>query len=201
MTWVRDLRRVVSAFAREERGTAGLEFITTLPLLLGVLVFTAEYGQALRARMALDSATQDIARYLARAPVDNVTGLDGIPKIDFYPGIEANAQALLADRVDPLLRFEAAAYTVDIANFREPYYIIEVKAWTYVDMPLLSVINVFSENPNDNDNVISDGEVGLSAPNPLQLVLQSVHWVRWGGGALPGSADCSLADRYRELCP
>lgn len=201
MTWVRDLRRLVIAYARDERGTAGLEFITTLPLLLGVMVFTAEYGQALRARMALDSATQDIARYLARAPVDNVTGGDGVPKIAFYTSIEATAKALMEQRIDPLLAFEINTYTVDIDNFRDPYYVVEVKAWTYVEMPLLSIINVFSESQDDNDRIISDGEVGYATPNPLQLTLQSEHWVRWGGGAEPGSADCALADRYKGLCP
>ncbi|MEM0987799.1 MAG: TadE/TadG family type IV pilus assembly protein [Pseudomonadota bacterium] len=201
MVWVQDLQRRFQAFLRDDRGNAGLEFVTTLPLLMGVMVFTAEYGQALRARMALDSAVQDIARYLARAPMDNTTVANGTPTIDFYPGIEAAAQALLQDRIDPLLAFEAETFTVDAAEFRDPYYVIEVKAWTYVEMPLLSIINIFSESPSDNDRILSDGESGYAEPNPLTLVMESVHVVRWGGGAVPGSADCLLADRYRGLCP
>lgn len=195
MSWFLQLPRQAREFIRDDRGNAGLEFATTCPLLLGVLVFTAEYGEALQARMALDLAVQDVARYLARAPVDNATTAPNNPQISLYPEFVASAQDLLNRRVDPVHSFSASVVTVDTANFREPYYVISITAGTTVEVPLLSIINVFSGQV--------DGDTGASlyTPNPLTLVFQSAEIVRWTGGSVPGDADCLLADRYKGLCP
>ncbi len=190
MGWMSKLRERARDFAIDRSGTAGLEFVTTVPLLLGVLVFTSEYGEALRSRMALDSAVQDIGRYLARAPVDLVQGQP--PTIAFYEAVENEAQALLAQRVDRLLSFEVATYTVDTSTFRDPYYVVEIRASSWEPLPLLAVINIFSDSdPADEDG----GDV------PLGLVMDARHLVRWVGGAPPGDADCELVDRYQGNCP
>ena len=190
------------ALLSDEDGTAGLEFVTTSPLLLGVLVFTAEYGQALRARLVLDRAVQDAARYLARAPADKgpVDG-SGNPTIVFYNQILNTAEALIEQRVNGGVSFVATTTTVDSVNFREPYYVIEVQASTTVDLPLLSLINLFSPPPDRPDAVGVRGQVYLDAPAPLQLTMTSTRQARWTNSAPPGEASCILADRYQGLCP
>ena len=201
MDWVAVICRRVSDFLTDEDGTAGLEFVTTSPLLFGVMIFTAEYGQALRARLVLDSAVQDAARYLARAPIDNL-GAPGLPtSVAFYPETLVDAEALIEDRVGGNVNFKATISTSDVSNFRIPYYVIDVQAISAIDMPLLSFFNIFREDPTDNDLKQGPGENGINGPVPLQLKLRSVQLVRWVGGAPPGSADCLLADRYQGLCP
>lgn len=206
MNWVRELQKTARDFAHDDAGTAGLEFVTTVPLLLGVLVFTAEYGEALRSRMALDSAVQDIARYLARAPVDRVVVSQGLPpEIQHYPGVLTEAQALLGQRIEPVLFFRVQTTTVDSGTdeggtFRDPYYVIEVVATTWEELPLMSVINIFSGS-SISEQARSGAQEGPVGDLPLGITMTSSHTVRWVGGALPGDADCQLADRYRGICP
>lgn len=207
----------VRRFVADDRGNAGLEFVTSIPLLLGVLIFTAEYGEALRERMILDNATHDVARFLARAPIDNTapapSAANPAPAVQpaFYAVTLTEAQRMFNDRVgftdtaDP--RFvggDAVVFTATITlndqvNFRSDYHVIEVRAATYVDMPLLSFINRFSESQSDDNNFVEDESLG--SPNPLRLFMLSETTTRWLGGADPGSADCALADRYQGICP
>lgn len=210
------LMGVMRRFIADERGNAGLEFVTSIPLLLGVLVFTAEYGEALRERMVLDNATHDVARFLARSPIDNAAApaQPGQPDPDvvpvFYPQTLVEAQNMFDNRVGfgegqarftggENVVFNAALITSDRANFRNDYFVIQMRATTYVDLPLLSLINRFSEDPNDGNDFV-EGE-SFSGPRPLRLFLTSETQVRWLGGAEPGSADCSLQERYQGTCP
>jgi hypothetical protein len=175
--------------------------VATSPLILGVLVFTAEYGQALRTRMVLDSAVQDAARFLARSPVDNATTVPGTPLISFYPSTLTQAEQLIEERMGRPVGFSATPVTLDPTGFRTPYYRISVSATTAVDLPLLSLFNIFREDPTDGDIKLSAGEGGITAPNPLRFSLTSEQLVRWVGSAEPGEADCRLAERYQGLCP
>ena len=137
-------------FLSDEDGTAGLEFVASSPLLLGVLVFTAEYGQAMRARLVLDRAVQDAARYLALAPADKgAVDASGNPTIAFYNDILNTAENLIEQRVNGGVAFTVTTETVDSVNFREPYYVIRVQASSAIDMPLLSLINLFSPPPDE----------------------------------------------------
>ena len=206
----------VRRFVADDRGNAGLEFVTSIPLLLGVLIFTAEYGEALRERMILDNATHDVARFLARSPIDNTapapTNANPAPPVEpaFYPVTLAEAQRMFNDRVgysgsaderfvggDSVV-FQATITPNDRVSFRSEYYVIEVEATTYVDMPLLSFINRFSESQNDSDNFVENES--LRTPNPLRLFMVSETSTRWLGGAPAGAADCTLAQRYQGLC-
>ncbi|MFK7945528.1 MAG: hypothetical protein AB8B85_21830 [Paracoccaceae bacterium] len=176
-------------------------------------MFTAEYGEALRERMVLDNATHDVARFLARSAIDD-TGLNPAPVVPvFYQATLDEAQEMFDNRVgfgeSGSTRFSGGQSVIfnttitpgDQINFREDYLIIQVRATTYVDLPLLSLINAFSESSDDSDNIISDGETSTNTPNPLRLFLTAETQVRWLGGAEPGSADCSLANRYLGICP
>ena len=189
-------------FLSDEDGTAGLEFVASSPLLLGVLVFTAEYGQAMRARLVLDRAVQDAARYLALAPADKgAVDASGNPTIAFYNDILNTAENLIEQRVNGGVAFTVTTETVDSVNFREPYYVIRVQASSAIDMPLLSLINLFSPPPDKPDAVGVRGQVYLDSPAPLQLMLTSSRQVRWTNPSPPGEASCLLADRYQGLCP
>lgn len=201
MTCLQNIARRLRGFLADEDGTAGLEFVATSPLILGVLVFTAEYGQALRTRMVLDSAVQDAARFLARSPVDNATTVPGTPLISFYPATLTEAEQIIEERIGQPVGFSATAVTIDPTGFRTPFYRISVTATTAVDLPLLSLFNIFREDPSDGDIILSDGESSVTGPVPLRFSLRSEQLVRWVGGAQPGEASCLLADRYQGLCP
>lgn len=201
MVCLNGLTNVVRRFVADERGNAGLEFVTSIPLLLGVLVFTAEYGEALRARMVLDNALHDVARYLARSPVDDISTIEGVREPVFYQASLDQAEADMAARVLNTVAFDAQLISLDQGSFRSDYYIIAARASTFVELPLLSLINVFSEDPNDGDDRIEEGETSFHTPNPLQLVMTSETQVRWLGGSEPGSADCLYSDRLQGNCP
>lgn len=61
-------------FLGDQRGSATVEFVLALPILLAMMAFAVQYGNAMSIRNNLDVATRDAARYLARAPLANATG-------------------------------------------------------------------------------------------------------------------------------
>lgn len=204
MAWLSKIQGGVQRFLSDDSGTAGLEFVCASPLLLGVLVFTAEYGQAMRARLMLDSAVQDAARFLARAPADRgIDDANGNPTIKFYNSFLMTADqtffARMNDGDSSTGGLNIQVRTVDATNFREPYYVIDVTGTVTIDMPLLSLINIFSSQSPDGRRVTNP--VYIDSPNPLQLTMTSTRSVRWTNGSPPGEASCRLADRYKGLCP
>lgn len=203
LVWLSEICSSFRRFLSDDRGTAGLEFVTASPLLFGVLVFTAEYGQALRARLMLEGAVQDAARYLARAPADKgANDANGIPQLSIYPQIRATARQIVFDRVGDTDTtsgsIAVSVNTVDGVNFRNPYYVINVTATVSVDLPLLSMINIFSaRNPDGRGKI----DTSIDSPNALRLTMTATRSARWTNGAPLGEASCLLADRYQGLCP
>ncbi|MEM6945467.1 MAG: TadE family protein, partial [Pseudomonadota bacterium] len=61
-------RRSFAAWCGDERGASALELIVSLPLLVGCMLITTNYGLLISTREALDSATRDATRLLTRAP-------------------------------------------------------------------------------------------------------------------------------------
>lgn len=183
MVWLTDIRRSLTRFLGDERGAAGLEFLAASPLLFGVMVFTAEYGQALRYRISLDGAVQDIARYLARAPVQETTDEAGNPSIAFYLEFLTEADAMLDARLGRDVTMSVSVSTADSANFRTPFFIIEVGGAVTVPMPLLGVINIW----NDDDL-------------PTGLTMAAAQQARWMGDAPAGAVHCSFLERYQGTC-
>jgi TadE-like protein len=182
MVWLADLREHIGRFLADERGAAGLEFLFTSPLLFGILVFTAEYGQALRYRIALDGAVQDTARFLARAPADDIEDGAGNPTIELYPAYVAEAHAMLDDRFgDVDMRIEVS--TPDTDSFRTPFHVVEVTASIELALPMLAFINL-----------------GLEDDIPERLTLTASQQARWGGGNVPGHVACARLARMLETC-
>jgi len=57
-------------FLCDKAGSVTVEFVIALPILLMILAFSVQYGNALKVRNNLDVASRDAARYLARAPLN-----------------------------------------------------------------------------------------------------------------------------------
>jgi len=97
------MSRTLTGWARDERGGTAVELIVSLPLLVGMMLITANYGLLLNSREALDSATRDAARILARAPAwcvadgsaDNPIGVKPAPHAHFLD----EARQMIADRM------------------------------------------------------------------------------------------------------
>lgn len=183
MGWLAAIRSGIGRFLDDDQGAAGLEFLFTSPLLFGVLVFTAEYGQALRYRIALDGAVQDTARFLARAPATDNVDASGSSTIEIYPAFEAEADAMLDARVGHDVTMQLAVTTVDSDTFRTPFHIIEVTGSVAIALPMLAFINL-----------------GLSDKIPESLTLTASQRARWGAGNVPGTVNCPRLDRMLDQC-
>ena len=180
MGWLTAIRQHFGRFLADERGAAGLEFLFTSPLLFGVLVFTAEYGQALRYRIALDGAVQDVARFLARAPADSEEDGAGNPTIDIYQAFIDEADAMLDDRLGREVAMQVNVRTLDTDSFRTPFHLVEVTGSVDLELPMLAFINI-----------------GLTEDIPEHLRLTASQQARWGGGNMPGNVICPLLARMR----
>ncbi len=62
---------IAKNWTNDDRGSSTVEFVIALPILLAILAFAVQYGNALKVRNNLDIASRDAARYLARAPLDS----------------------------------------------------------------------------------------------------------------------------------
>ncbi len=83
----------VRNFVSDSDGSSTVEFVLALPVLLAMLAFAVQYGNALKVRNNLDIASRDAARYLARAPLNEAgTGIDAYFKV--------RARQIVADRVE-----------------------------------------------------------------------------------------------------
>lgn len=183
MGWLPAICNGVKRFFADDHGTAGLEFLFTSPLLFGVLVFTAEYGQALRYRIALDGAVQDAARFLARAPADAAEDGQGNRTIAIYSSFVGEAQEMLDIRVGQGVDMHVSVRTVDYETFRTPFHVVEVTGSVAVELPMLAFINR-----------------GLAEDVPENLTLKASQQARWGAGNPPGTVNCARLDRMRETC-
>jgi Flp pilus assembly protein TadG len=183
MAWLAASRGHLARFLSNERGAAGLEFLFTSPLLFGILVFTAEYGQALRYRIALDGAVQDTARFLARAPAEAIENGAGDTIIEIYPAFRAEADAMLDDRLGRDVAMLVETATLDTESFRTPFYMVEVTASVDLDLPMLAFVNL-----------------GLTEDIPESLTLTASQQARWGGGNVPGHEGCPRLARIQQAC-
>ncbi len=79
-------------FITDVAGSSTVEFVIALPILLAMLAFSVQYGNALKVRNNLDIVSRDAARYLARAPLNAAqTDVDTVFK--------DRARQLIEDRV------------------------------------------------------------------------------------------------------
>ena len=107
-------------FVRNNEGSATVEFVLALPILLALMAFSIQYGNALAIRNNLDVAARDAARYLARAPLNDSTGAS----IDST--FINKSQAMVAERV----LFTKSTITTFSANS-------DVDGATVSDLPII----------------------------------------------------------------
>ena len=121
----------IRRFGSDTRASVTVEFVIALPVLLAMLAFSVQYGNALKVRNNLDVAARDAARYLARAPLDPTgTAVDQV-FID-------RARQLIAERV--------ATSKATVANFTATSDVTasNVNVTINVPFPLLTYIGLFN---------------------------------------------------------
>lgn len=184
-------------FLADDRGAAGIEFLCTLPLLIGTMVLTAEYGNALRTKMVLNTATADVTRFLARTPLQEDPANPG--GLSFYNNFLIDAQAILDARMGGNVTFGAAVFEVEPdATLRSTPIMVRVTTDIGLTMPLLGFINQTVSWANQFTLV--------SPPGKTQVVetfisLASRQDAIWTGGSDIGAADCTLIDHgLNEPC-
>lgn len=126
----------VRNFISDTEGSSTVEFVIALPILLGMLAFAVQYGNALKVRNNLDVASRDAARFLARAPLDP-SGND----VDNY--FKQRARQIVAARVENTKSM--------ISNFVPTSDATKVTVSVTIDVPfpLLEWIGIFdTASPN-----------------------------------------------------
>lgn len=170
-------------FLADEDGAAAIEFLMTLPLLIGVLLFTSEYGNALRAKMVLNTATADAARLLARSPIFE----DEAGNLKYYDEFYDAAGNMVAGMIGGPVEFNAVLYVEGPAGyFRTDKVLLTVTANANLTMPLLGFIN---------NTLEWAGQFSIGAPSePIKIEttvpLSSIQTVPWVGGSDIGAAEC-----------
>lgn len=179
-------------FLADDRGSAGIEFLMTLPLLIAVMLITAEYGNALRAKMVLNTATADAARFLARSPIVE----DGAGNLEFYDTFRNEAGNLVAGMIGGPVEISTLVYRGPDDVFRTTPVFIRVEANAFLNMPLLGFIN---------DTLEFASQFAIGAPDePVRIEtsvpISSIQTVPWIAATEIGSAECTLDDEGRRVC-
>lgn len=184
-------------FLRDESAAAGLEFVTTLPLLVGTMVFTSEYGRALQVRMVLDSATQDVARFLARSPGFD----DGSGNLVIEPPFLTAAQSMMESRMNGGVDMSVDVATVDATSFRTDYHVVEVTTTVRISMPLLTFINDMIDFFFELDFFTDQGADPADARKlETGLTMNAQQQARWTAATDVGASSCGPLDRGLGLC-
>lgn len=172
-----------STFWGDQRGASALELIVSLPLLVGCMLLTANYGLLISTRESLDSATRDATRLLTRAPAARDDA--GTPNVDtddqpqLYTFFVDEARQLVANRLGVALEDVELTTRVDPitggGQLRNEFFLITVNARvTLDDFPLLGWAF---------DPVFGATESG-----------------RWTAETSFGAVGCSVTDNQAGLC-
>lgn len=146
MRWTTAFGRRLRGFSRDQRGTASMEFVVTLPLLLGPLVLFAEYGEALSERERLDSALAEATQLLSVSPA--WPGRTEANNPWLYTPFVMEAWDIVAERLG--VERDDIAFTAALSNdlsngeLRVPFYMVSTSASLTIDTGLLAVINAFA---------------------------------------------------------
>ena len=118
-------------FLADRAGSVTVEFVIALPILLAILAFSVQYGNALKVRNNLDVASRDAARYLARAPLNA-----GATDVDVY--FKTKARQIVSARVEKTKSTISSFTPVSDATSASVAVTIDVP------FPLLRWIGLFS---------------------------------------------------------
>ena len=176
------LKQKVRGFIRDEAGSASIEFVVTLPLLIALLAISFEYGRAFAIREALDSAVRDATRFLARAPATLVDDAAGQ-----RPGLQQyfvdRARDMVSDRVGAEMTAETFPDPIvtndkSDGSLRTPFYEIFVSVSVEAEFSLLSIFG----------NWIGSGGSG----NLYAFTMQARDSARYLGEVPEGDTACSF---------
>ena len=126
------LAHKLKCFWHDNSASSTVEFVIALPILLGMLAFAVQYGNALKVRNNLDLASRDAARYLARTPLqDNGGG--------------TNVDQVFLDRARSIIENRLGSTTSTITSFQSSSDDTQatVDVTIEVPFPLLTWIGLF----------------------------------------------------------
>ena len=149
----RALTRLARSFLTDRRASVSVDFVVSIPILLGVLVFTTEYGRILQMRTILDNAVADATRYLSRVPLNDAgTG--------FSDQSIAIANVLITERVNSEFVNIGAPVVVDVTGQTSSatYRTVTLSAAVGVATPALSVLALAA---SDGKVIQESGDVSL----------------------------------------
>ncbi|MGF1501699.1 MAG: TadE/TadG family type IV pilus assembly protein [Paracoccaceae bacterium] len=174
-----------------ERGTATVEFVMSLPVILALTVIAVEYADGLITREALDGALDDATRILSRAPL-TVTDNGGNRTLGFYNEFLTQAQQLIADRTGRDFNqvvFNASAVELksDNVEYRTTPIIIVTDARIGLDLGLLSILNTWLFAADSN---LASGDGSRSSEVVTGLVMIARDRARYLGDNQPGVIAC-----------
>lgn len=132
-----------------------------LPILLAMLAFSVQYGNALKVRNSLDIASRDAARYLARAPLAT-----GGASVDSF--FTSRAQTIISDRI--------ADTKATIASFSSSSNTTEATVDVTIDVPfpLLAWLGLFDS---------ADANLAMSATESWARTGDTVVTTSTSGGS------------------
>lgn len=81
--------------AQRQRGVALIEFTLIVPLILAIVVFTAEMGRALYQYNSIVKAVRNASRYLTTQTPDDATVLGRARKLVVYGNVEGTGSPLV----------------------------------------------------------------------------------------------------------
>ncbi|MEM9148425.1 MAG: TadE/TadG family type IV pilus assembly protein [Pseudomonadota bacterium] len=193
-------------FLRETKGAAAVEFVIMTPILLAILIFAAEYSNALMAREALESAMRDATRMIARAPLgdtDNDPDVVTSPVVQTY--FKQQAAQLIANRTGlpvDAVQFEVTAEVIETGGgLRTEYIRINAEGKIAFALPMLSFLYHYIANADARA-----GESWQTTAEEMKLpasgffILSSFDTARYSYESIPGLFACNQASRQAGLC-
>ncbi|MEM6933127.1 MAG: TadE/TadG family type IV pilus assembly protein [Pseudomonadota bacterium] len=166
--------RKLGQFLADERGSAAMEFVVTLPLLMGILVIAYEYGEAFATRESLDSAVRDATRYIARAPAADGLDVDSnqVPEIPTY--FVNNAIELISTRTGYPTSEINFNYNIQAnqtgSALRSPFFEVLVEVRLIVSLPTLRIFGNWigsSDSPEGGFTMIASDNARYLGEVPL----------------------------------
>lgn len=119
-------------FWNDNSASSTVEFVIALPILLAMLAFAVQYGNALKVRNNLDLASRDAARYLARTPMQDNGGSMSVDQV-------------FLDRARSIVENRLGSTTSTITSFQSTSDDTQATVDVTIDVPfpLLTWIGLF----------------------------------------------------------
>jgi hypothetical protein len=156
-----DMKRIPNKLVTRQHGLAATEFAVILPVMLLLMLGTAELGRAFYLNNALTKAARDGARYLATNAIDGTTGV-----IDITTEVETTTKNLVIygdpKTGTPLLEnFTPADITIT------PFDAVHVQlSAVYNFTPLFSRIPTFG---------LGSGDIQLNYPLRTSITMRALR--------------------------